>query len=175
MKKMYQNYGFESGCFVKSVFKPGLGVGFLPCVSTQKFIWYFIYDFNQVTSQYRLLFESILVNNFLLLNLFFICYQRYVWWKKSLEVWTKDHPFPIDIDYMISDTLELLRPKIKLCNSLEESIRQVHDLEREFLIKLGKQLIKENEDDIWQIVFRICFILSEFAFVYFLFSVLSVT
>lgn len=51
--------------------------------------------------------------------------------RKVSEVWTKDHPFPIDIDYMISDTLELLRPKIKLCNSLEESIRQVHDLERQ--------------------------------------------
>lgn len=78
---------------------------------------------------------------------------------------------------MISDTLELLRPKIKLCNSLEESIRQVQDLEREFLIKLGKQLITErkNEDDVWQIVSRICFILlSVFAFVYFLFSLLSV-
>ncbi|XP_048668709.1 regulator of nonsense transcripts 2 [Marmota marmota marmota] len=79
---------------------------------------------------------------------FFICYQRYVWWKKSLEVWTKDHPFPIDIDYMISDTLELLRPKIKLCNSLEESIRQVHDLEREFLIKLGLVNDKESKDSI---------------------------
>ncbi|OBS70433.1 hypothetical protein A6R68_01028, partial [Neotoma lepida] len=72
--------------------------------------------------------------------------KRYVWWKKSLEVWTKDHPFPIDIDYMISDTLELLRPKIKLCNSLEESIRQVQDLEREFLIKLGLVNDKESKD-----------------------------
>lgn len=61
---------------------------------------------------------------------------------------------------MISDTLELLRPKIKLCNSLEESIRQVQDLEREFLIKLGKQFITERK---WrgfgQIVSRICFIM----------------
>ncbi|XP_023617723.1 regulator of nonsense transcripts 2 isoform X6 [Myotis yumanensis] len=74
--------------------------------------------------------------------------ERYVWWKKSLEVWTKDHPFPIDIDYMISDTLELLRPKIKLCNSLEESIRQVQDLEREFLIKLGLVNDKDSKDSI---------------------------
>lgn len=43
---------------------------------------------------------------------------------------------------MISDTLELLRPKIKLCNSLEEAVRQVQDLEREFLIKLGKEMCK---------------------------------
>ncbi|NXU39879.1 RENT2 protein, partial [Drymodes brunneopygia] len=71
------------------------------------------------------------------LDCFLVYFQRYVWWKKSLDVWTKDLPFPIDIDYMISDTLELLRPKIKLCNSLEEAFRQVQDLEREFLIKLG--------------------------------------
>uniref|UniRef100_A0A9L0RA32 Regulator of nonsense transcripts 2 n=1 Tax=Equus caballus TaxID=9796 RepID=A0A9L0RA32_HORSE len=80
------------------------------------------------------------------LDCFLVYFQRYVWWKKSLEVWTKDHPFPIDIDYMISDTLELLRPKIKLCNSLEESIRQVQDLEREFLIKLGLVNDKDSKD-----------------------------
>uniref|UniRef100_A0A8C4VT02 Regulator of nonsense transcripts 2 n=1 Tax=Gopherus evgoodei TaxID=1825980 RepID=A0A8C4VT02_9SAUR len=80
------------------------------------------------------------------LDCFLVYFQRYVWWKKNLEVWTKDHPFPIDIDYMISDTLELLRPKIKLCNSLEESVRQVQDLEREFLIKLGLVNDKDSKD-----------------------------
>lgn len=63
--------------------------------------------------------------------------QRYIWWKKSVDVWTKDHPFPIDIDYMISDTLELLRPKMRFCFSLDEATKQVIDLEREVLIKLG--------------------------------------
>ncbi|EMP38843.1 Regulator of nonsense transcripts 2 [Chelonia mydas] len=82
------------------------------------------------------------------LDCFLVYFQRYVWWKKNLEVWTKDHPFPIDIDYMISDTLELLRPKIKLCNSLEESVRQVQDLEREFLIKLGIVNDKDSKDSI---------------------------
>ncbi|KAH1186231.1 hypothetical protein KIL84_018980 [Mauremys mutica] len=82
------------------------------------------------------------------LDCFLVYFQRYVWWKKNLEVWTKDHPFPIDIDYMISDTLELLRPKIKLCNSLEESVRQVQDLEREFLIKLGLVNDKDSKDSL---------------------------
>lgn len=63
--------------------------------------------------------------------------QRYIWWKKSVDVWTKDHPFPIDIDYMISDTLELLRPKMRFCFSLDEATKQVIDLEREVLIRLG--------------------------------------
>ncbi|XP_028810620.1 regulator of nonsense transcripts 2 [Denticeps clupeoides] len=71
------------------------------------------------------------------LDCFLIYFQRYIWWKKSLDVWTKDHPFPIDIDYMISDTLELLRPKMRLSSSLDEASRQVTELEREFIIKLG--------------------------------------
>lgn len=71
------------------------------------------------------------------LDCFLVYFQRYIWWKKSLDVWTKDHPFPIDVDYMISDILELLRPKMKFCTSLEEAIKQVQELEREFLIKLG--------------------------------------
>ncbi|XP_076862975.1 regulator of nonsense transcripts 2 isoform X1 [Brachyhypopomus gauderio] len=71
------------------------------------------------------------------LDCFLIYFQRYIWWKKSLEVWTKDHPFPVDIDYMISDMLELLRPKMHLCCSLEEACQQVTDLEREVLVKLG--------------------------------------
>lgn len=56
-----------------------------------------------------------------------------------MEVWSAEHQFPIDIDYMISDTLELLRPKMRLCISLEDSARQVTELEREFLVKLGKR------------------------------------
>ena len=56
-----------------------------------------------------------------------------------MEVWSAEHQFPIDIDYMISDTLELLRPKMRLCISLEDSARQVTELEREFLVKLGNR------------------------------------
>ncbi|KAG8440022.1 hypothetical protein GDO86_005988 [Hymenochirus boettgeri] len=79
------------------------------------------------------------------LDCFLVYFQRYIWWKKSLDVWTKDHPFPIDIDYMISDTLELLRPKMKLCNSISEAVRNVQDLEREFLVKLGLLNDKESK------------------------------
>ncbi|KAM4037797.1 regulator of nonsense transcripts 2 isoform 1-T3 [Anomaloglossus baeobatrachus] len=82
------------------------------------------------------------------LDCFLVYFQRYVWWKKSLDVWTKDHPFPIDIDYMISDTLELLRPKMKLCTSLTEAVRQVQDLEREFLVKLGLVHDKDSKHTI---------------------------
>ncbi|KAI3367069.1 hypothetical protein L3Q82_009269 [Scortum barcoo] len=69
---------------------------------------------------------------------------RYIWWKKSIDVWTKDHPFPIDIDYMISDTLELLRPKMRLSCSLDEATKQVIDLEREVLVKLGLAMEKDG-------------------------------
>uniref|UniRef100_A0A3B3CUM1 UPF2 regulator of nonsense mediated mRNA decay n=1 Tax=Oryzias melastigma TaxID=30732 RepID=A0A3B3CUM1_ORYME len=74
----------------------------------------------------------------------FIYFQRYIWWKKSADVWTKDHPFPIDIDYMISDTMELLRPKMRLSSSLEDATRQVVDLEREVLVKLGLAAEKDG-------------------------------
>lgn len=79
------------------------------------------------------------------LDCFLIYFQRYIWWKKSMDVWTKEHPFPIDIDYMISDTLELLRPKMRLCCSLEEATRQVTELEREFLLKLGLAMEKDGK------------------------------
>uniref|UniRef100_A0AAR2IZR4 MIF4G domain-containing protein n=1 Tax=Pygocentrus nattereri TaxID=42514 RepID=A0AAR2IZR4_PYGNA len=78
------------------------------------------------------------------LDCFLIYFQRYIWWKKSLEVWTKDHPFPIDIDYMISDMLELLRPKMHLCSSLEDACRHVTELEREVLVKLGLAMEKDG-------------------------------
>ncbi|KAM6987187.1 regulator of nonsense transcripts 2 isoform 2-T2 [Aplochiton taeniatus] len=78
------------------------------------------------------------------LDCFLIYFQRYIWFKKSVEVWTKDHPFPIDIDYMISDTLELLRPKMRLSCSLEEATREVTTLEREVLVKLGLAMEKDG-------------------------------
>ncbi|CAJ1054615.1 Hypothetical predicted protein [Xyrichtys novacula] len=78
------------------------------------------------------------------LDCFLIYFQRYIWWKKSLDVWTKDHPFPIDIDYMISDTLELLRPKMRLSCSLDEATKQVTELEREVLVKLGLAMEKDG-------------------------------
>ncbi|XP_055009953.1 regulator of nonsense transcripts 2 isoform X3 [Boleophthalmus pectinirostris] len=78
------------------------------------------------------------------LDCFLIYFQRYIWWKKSLDIWNKDHPFPIDIDYMITDTLELLRPKMTLCSSLEEASKQVVDLEREVLVKLGMAMERDG-------------------------------
>ncbi|CAL9682710.1 unnamed protein product [Knipowitschia caucasica] len=78
------------------------------------------------------------------LDCFLIYFQRYIWWKKSVDIWNKDHPFPIDIDYMITDTLELLRPKMTLCGSLEEASKQVTDLEREVLVKLGMAMEKDG-------------------------------
>ncbi|XP_062339039.1 regulator of nonsense transcripts 2 isoform X2 [Osmerus eperlanus] len=78
------------------------------------------------------------------LDCFLIYFQRYIWWKKSVELWSVDHPFPIDIDYMISDTLEMLRPKMRLSCSLEEAIKQVAELEREVLVKLGLAMEKDG-------------------------------
>ncbi|XP_061662075.1 regulator of nonsense transcripts 2 isoform X2 [Syngnathoides biaculeatus] len=78
------------------------------------------------------------------LDCFLIYFQRYIWWKKRVDAWNKEHPFPIDIDYMISDTLELLRPKMKISSSLEEASRLVVDLEREVLVKLGLAMERDG-------------------------------
>eukprot|EP00064_Thunnus_orientalis_P021899 superscaffoldBa00006951_g22069 len=45
---------------------------------------------------------------------------------------------------MISDTLELLRPKMRPSCSLEEATKQVTDLEKEVLIKLGLVMEKDG-------------------------------
>uniref|UniRef100_A0A8C0TZY6 Regulator of nonsense transcripts 2 n=1 Tax=Cyanistes caeruleus TaxID=156563 RepID=A0A8C0TZY6_CYACU len=73
------------------------------------------------------------------LDCFLVYFQRYVWWKKSLDVWTKDHPFPIDIDYMISDTLELLRPK--------NVIGIVNDKDSKDSITEGENLEEDEEEE----------------------------
>lgn len=71
-----------------------------------------------------------------------------------METWSKEHPFPIDIDYMITDTLELLRPKMRISGSLEDAAKQVADLEREVLVKLGtsRRAARHGAAPYWPVV-----------------------
>uniref|UniRef100_A0A8C4QU93 MIF4G domain-containing protein n=1 Tax=Eptatretus burgeri TaxID=7764 RepID=A0A8C4QU93_EPTBU len=71
------------------------------------------------------------------LDCFLVYFQRYVWWKKSQEVWSAPASFPIDVDYLVSDTLEMLRPRMRLCTSLEDASQQVLALQQEYLAKIG--------------------------------------
>lgn len=64
--------------------------------------------------------------------------QRYYWFKKKLPLWTEDRPFPVDVDNLVTDTIEAVRPKLKLFDSIEDAYKAVNDLEREMKPKLGK-------------------------------------
>lgn len=87
---------------------------------------------------------------------FFI--QRYIWFKKSQPIWSQPvssegedcegHSeqeekkenclqFPVQINYLVQDTIELLRPKMKLASSMEEATKAVQEVEKEILSKLG--------------------------------------
>ncbi|XP_019633451.1 PREDICTED: regulator of nonsense transcripts 2-like [Branchiostoma belcheri] len=66
------------------------------------------------------------------LDCFLIYFQRYIWVKKSHPTWTEAHPFPIEVDFMVSDTVETLRPKLNLSTSQEEAVKAVEELEQEY-------------------------------------------
>uniref|UniRef100_H2Z6M2 MIF4G domain-containing protein n=1 Tax=Ciona savignyi TaxID=51511 RepID=H2Z6M2_CIOSA len=66
--------------------------------------------------------------------------QRYIWFKKSLPFWAAPSRFPVEVDYLVQDTLEPLRPKLKLAASFSEAVEAVTDVEREMFAKLNMPL-----------------------------------
>ena len=64
--------------------------------------------------------------------------QRYFWFKKKNAVWTTEHPFPRDVEYLMCDTLEQLRPKLKISTSWDEASQAADALDKEFASKLGE-------------------------------------
>ncbi|XP_033096855.1 regulator of nonsense transcripts 2-like isoform X2 [Anneissia japonica] len=76
------------------------------------------------------------------LDCFLVYFQQYVLYKKSLAIWDPEiRPFPMDVDNMISDTLEALRPKMKMLASLEESNDEVLKLQNEYIQKLSPVIV----------------------------------
>lgn len=83
------------------------------------------------------------------LDYFLIYFQRYYWFKKKLPLWTEDRPFPVDVDNLVTDTIEAVRPKLKLFDSIEDAYKAVNDLEREMKPKLAEVLpIIETGDEV---------------------------
>ncbi|CAB4029434.1 regulator of nonsense transcripts 2-like isoform X1 [Paramuricea clavata] len=72
------------------------------------------------------------------LDCFLVYFQAYIWKKKSNGVWNEDCPFPKEVEYMVADTLESLRPKLKLHNSLEEATKAVEELNLEYQQKIDE-------------------------------------
>ncbi|XP_071961519.1 regulator of nonsense transcripts 2-like [Antedon mediterranea] len=72
------------------------------------------------------------------LDCFLVYFQQYILYKKSLAIWDADtRPFPMDVDNMLSDTLEALRPKMKMAATLEEASDEVLALQNEYVQKLA--------------------------------------
>ncbi|XP_030827970.1 regulator of nonsense transcripts 2 [Strongylocentrotus purpuratus] len=75
------------------------------------------------------------------LDCFLVYFQQYILYKRSLAYWSADnHPFPMDVDNAISDSIEVLRPKIKLFSSLEEATKEVEQLEKDQMQKFSSVL-----------------------------------
>ncbi|XP_064632125.1 regulator of nonsense transcripts 2-like [Lineus longissimus] len=73
------------------------------------------------------------------LDYFLIYFQRYFWSKKKHEFWQdSERRFPIDVDNMFRDSLETVRPKIKIADSYEEACKGAEELDSEFRAKLAE-------------------------------------
>ena len=64
-------------------------------------------------------------------------FQRYYWVKKTDPIWNESRPFPRDVDNLMHDTLEAVRPKLHICRSYEEAIQAAEDIEKEYKSKIG--------------------------------------
>lgn len=66
--------------------------------------------------------------------------QLYIWQKKESGSWTEDCQFPREVDFMVIDTIESMRPKLKLYSSLQEAQDAATELSKEYEDKISKFL-----------------------------------
>lgn len=81
------------------------------------------------------------------LDCFLIYFQRYFWFKKKNALWIDEHPFPMEIEYVFHDTLELLRPKLKLYSNSEEASQAAEELNKEYQTKYAEMMKPLNQSD----------------------------
>lgn len=72
------------------------------------------------------------------LDCFLVYFQCYVLKKKADPIWHEGHPYPRDVDYMVADTLESLRPKLTMFTNLEEAIESLETLNKEHQEQIEK-------------------------------------
>lgn len=70
------------------------------------------------------------------LDYYLVFLQAYYWFKKSL--WKES--FPPLLDHMFKETLTLLRPKLKLLQSYEETLEEVNNIKK--TLGVGKKVFK---------------------------------
>ena len=64
--------------------------------------------------------------------------QLYIRQKKESACWNENCPFPRDVDFMIADTIESMRPKLQLYSSVEEAQEAANELTKEYEEKISK-------------------------------------
>ncbi|XP_041348866.1 regulator of nonsense transcripts 2-like isoform X2 [Gigantopelta aegis] len=74
------------------------------------------------------------------LDCFLAYFQRYYWIKKIDPIWNEFRPFPRDVDNLMHDTLETVRPKLHICQSYEEAVQAAEDIEKEYKSKIASLL-----------------------------------
>lgn len=82
------------------------------------------------------------------LDCFLVYFQCYTLKKKADPIWNEGHPFPRDVDYMIADTLESLRPKLTIFASLEQAVESLDKLNKEHQEQIEKAFPIEQDTNI---------------------------
>nr|CAB3267522.1 regulator of nonsense transcripts 2-like [Phallusia mammillata] len=91
------------------------------------------------------------------LDYFIAYFQRYIWLKRSLPYWSlpvssddensdseNTSRFPIEVDYLVQDTLEPLRPKLQFAASFQEAANSVAGVEKEMFAKIEKVVTSDK-------------------------------
>ncbi|PAA94156.1 hypothetical protein BOX15_Mlig018107g5 [Macrostomum lignano] len=77
------------------------------------------------------------------LDAYLLYLQQYYWSKRRQLVWSsEDRPFPLDIEYLYTETVDSLRPKFKHANNFQEARLFVDKQEKAFLAKLERVAAK---------------------------------
>lgn len=74
------------------------------------------------------------------LDCFLAYFQRYYWFKRSNPIYTEARPFPVDVENLMIDTMECIRPKMRLHRNYEEACKAVEELENEYKQKVASVL-----------------------------------
>lgn len=77
------------------------------------------------------------------LDCFLVFFQYYFWYKKSSEVFNEDN-FPVTVEFMVKDTISMLRPKLKIYESFEEAQRAVQELMNEYKTKIDSCMFTDE-------------------------------
>lgn len=77
------------------------------------------------------------------LDCFILYFQYYFWLKKSSTTWDTQNPFPVTMDYLVTDILKKLRPNFKMKNCFLEAQKVVIQLQERLIEQYN---LKENEE-----------------------------